>query len=850
VHLLGRLRQFFRLHRVSLLVVALLTLVLVLVGQTSGQAVDSVHTWAFSSGHGASRLFFGLAATLLLSLVVYESGCRLYWVTYEDRPVPWVFWVCFAALALVGGGVVLGFGGSAGLFVLAGIAVLLVLLDTPWRSAAAGGPRQLADHSSHAPEYLAMVPLVAMAAVADAALIDGALTGAVEWAPLFAALFLAITAGMFTREERQAKLEQPAWWVWVASGVGIVGAGLIVLAADNAWVAASAGIVSVAGLWAYSVWVFRRDNKTPRPMLALAFALAAGIALLVAVHFNVQGVAPALGTLGVVCLGLAALLVAGHVAVEKSLQYRSPRLLSEHGIKRLPIVSLVLVAWIVAGLLPLKTHDVRVVTRPELAGANAYVPPTSLSSAFASWQAAQPEFKPGADKGSGQVVPFVLVAAHGGGIRAAYWTALALDCIVAGKPSERSCEGERRDVFGQTRAARRIFLASGVSGGAVGLYEYARELLLAGMLAGDDHGPKWIDQRLSNDFASPAIGWAFFADLPNHFLGFHHDRAAVLEDSFDRVWPRGGPEPSLRHVWDLRFSPAGGVARRRARNLPLLVTNATVAGGKTRAVVSAADLSVWPALDTADEARGTLPDDRPLAGSVEVSDTLCVTHDLRLSSAAILGARFPYVTPSGHIGSGCPGNSKDDEKSTCNSSGTCGVDLVDGGYSDNSGLFTIEELWPSIRELVTDFNSSKLANGYRIAPVIVELDNHYRGPEKPPGGGTSTGQTLLPPATAFGAREAIETFARAAAYRLARKGCVFTIFPGLHPGLVAPLGWELSGGARDDLKHGLTVVPPISKPGGSAAAEDKIHRLQLMLGQPIRRGVLRRCLPRIEAAPA
>src|SRR4029077_1577697 len=85
-------------------------------------------------------------------------------------------------------------------------------------------------------------------------------------------------------------------------------------------------------------------------------------------------------------------------------------------------------------------------------------------------------------------LPFVLVAAHGGGIRAAYWTALALDCIVgvstenvtkaqvaADDPDSRqaTCESPRRTATRQQQAARRIFLASGVSGGAMGLYAYA-----------------------------------------------------------------------------------------------------------------------------------------------------------------------------------------------------------------------------------------------------------------------------------------------------------------------------------------------------------------------------------------
>jgi hypothetical protein len=67
----------------------------------------------------------------------------------------------------------------------------------------------------------------------------------------------------------------------------------------------------------------------------------------------------------------------------------------------------------------------------------------------------------------------------------------------------------------------------------------------------------------------------------------------------------------------------------------------------------------------------------------------------------------------------------------------------------------------------------------------------------------------VPPLTAFGAHDAMETYARAFAYRLRPRGCTVTVSPGLHPGLTAPLGWELSDAAQKDLRHALVEPHPV-----------------------------------------
>jgi hypothetical protein len=610
-----------------------------------------------------------------------------------------------------------------------------------------------------------------------------------------------------------------------------------------------------------------------RLTLSLPVAIAAGFFVFLGVHGDLRGVGKTLGVFSLVNLALAFILALLYYAVDWSLKHRPPRLIAWFRVEQLPILTVIFLCWLGASFVaPDTLHDVRLAERHAPANATGFPPSPDLREVFNAWVAAQPELQD--SQANGRPVPLALVAAHGGGIRAAYWTALALDCIVGVQPppsldpenlakaDPSTCADDRRPWAAQRDAARRMFLASGVSGGAVGLYAYVRQLLATGNL-GDS---SWVEDRLGSDFASAVIGWGLFHEVPNHIFGlrphrggvctlhlFGHclsnDRAAALDDAFDHVWPKAGPTPHLRHIWDLRLSTIRRW-RELAKIVPLIVTNATVTDGNTRAVVSAANLGAWPKLEESElSPDGSGIDTHPLAGTVEVTDALCATGDLRLSSAALLGSRFPYIEPSGHIFESCSGSkSPANANSACTTvypSSICSVGLVDGGYTDNSGLVTILALLPSLRQMVIDFNDTSVR---KIAIVLLQLDNHYQPslirPARAKGGGS---ETFIPLRTALGGRSAIETFARASAFRVTPTGCTVTIAPSLHPGLVAPLGWELSRGAQDDLQAGLTEPRP-----NATGYEDlvrpvsQLRRLQEWLGGETSKFTprLSECIPR------
>ncbi len=866
--LVGRVARFVYRQRVSVVALGLLAVALMFLAQTSGQAVDSIRTWGLGSAHSIARLGFGIAGTLLLSLVVYESGVQLTQVTQRPRKLRDFHrrrWFVGGGV-LVAGGVVLVACGPFGYgpIVLGVMAVLLGVLDL----AKFGVPgeeeeERVTDHDERIAEILAIVPLLLFAATGVAAAIDAELSrgGWRSLQPLVPSAILAGAAVLMTAEKRPRRFRL-RWRVFVPVVI-VVGVGSVALLWAGPVADAVIALVVCAGLLAFIGWLFhlqpkvRKDDKT-YAMLALPTAGAVGLGSLLAVHIDTFGSTIALGTLTLVVFGAAFWLAVLNALVFGSFYLKPPSVLFQVGVRQLPVLTLVVIAWFAVGAIesPPTLHEARLVNRESIVTANGHTRPATptLKKAFAKWVDAQPELNGTTTGSSTTPVPMYLVAAHGGGIRAAYWTALALDCIVgvsnggldAAKlktDADATCStSRRRKREQQADAARRIFVASGVSGGAMGLFAYARELISDGNLGGG-----WVDERLGRDFAAPTVGWALFHDLTNHWFGLNShrggdcaweigslcmtaDRATILEQAFDRAWPTGRFDPRLRLTWDMRSS-ADAKKRMVASLIPLLITNTTVTGGKARGVVSAANLGAWPNLDAREPGRGDY-DTLPLAGTVEVVEAACATKDLRLSTAALLGSRFPYVSPSGHVSGHCRlsrGDPKGAEKGCASvKASLCEMRLVDGGYADNSGLVTIDALWPSIRQLVTAFN----AKGKRqIALVIVELDNHYRAPlEAELSAGGVKSESVVPLMTAFGAHSSMETFARALAYRLRPPGCTVTISPGLHPGLTAPLGWELSAGARADLREGL--VRPHTTEFGDARDQSvlDLRRLQEWLG--------------------
>jgi hypothetical protein len=186
----------------------------------------------------------------------------------------------------------------------------------------------------------------------------------------------------------------------------------------------------------------------------------------------------------------------------------------------------------------------------------------------------------------------------------------------------------------------------------------------------------------------------------------------------------------------------------------------------------------------------------------DVLDYLCDGGSIRRSTAALMSARFPYVTPSGEL-------RRCDTKNRRTA-------IVDGGYAENTGGQAILDLWDELEPLVAEHNAGR--GGSLIVPVYVDVDNHYRKAAK---AGTvgRTHELLVPPTTAGrpdklddrGVQQRANGEFSVDLPGLRGQTCGVTHVPGAptqryiyiappdSPGIPAPLAWTLSDMAMDEL---------------------------------------------------
>jgi len=331
-----------------------------------------------------------------------------------------------------------------------------------------------------------------------------------------------------------------------------------------------------------------------------------------------------IGTLAIVLFAWSAWLVFGNFVLTCM-----PRM------NHAPTLFLVLFVWAVAISSCNDNHRVR-----EAAGASAVPRGLDVREHFDQWIAARERARDPKRR-----YPVVIVAAEGGGIRAAYWTATLLAAIQEREPS----------------FARHVYAISGVSGGSVGAVVFDA-LLAQGPGAGgrlcDDRGraersiERCAAHVLGQDFLSPALAAFLFPDLVQRFLPFpveRFDRARALEVSWEDAWRQGMGNDRLAEPFD-------GLWRGdRAHRIPSLFLNATWVETGKRMIAS--NLAVDPGIfnDTADVFS-------------------FIDYPIAASTAAHLSARFTYVSPAGSL-------RRRSEKETA-------AHVVDGGYFENSGTAT------------------------------------------------------------------------------------------------------------------------------------------------------------------
>ncbi len=446
------------------------------------------------------------------------------------------------------------------------------------------------------------------------------------------------------------------------------------------------------------------------------------------------------------------------VAQRFSERWPVPKGLLVLGFSRIPVALLLVV---ILGLCSLiadgSAHDAR------LTNDNA---PTSsgvdLDAAWTAWKQANC-----VDDGKDGEVPLVLVSSQGGGQRAAYWTASVLTELF----------GTRLGGACGTNPASAVFALGGASGGSLGDTAWVATLDGAAQ-----SGSNWYSVPFAqSDPLTQPLAWMLSVDLARGYIGYRGpDRAAVLEDGVGRR-VTGMHDSFFKDVYG---TPGG--------QRPLLVLTGTQVETGCRIAISPIRLT------TAGQACDGVTGHSGAPMTSDVLDHLCAKDStalggLRRSTAALLSARFPYVSPSGRL-------------YRCTDDGAIGV--VDGGYSDNTGIDAMLELWRQLEQKVAEHNSRSARH---VKPYFVMLDNHYL-PLATPRADARIQELYIPPATQSRPDALDDIGAEQRAREMFPGDAFLAIRPEISPGLQAPLAWSLSPLSikdLDDQRHKAMKQPAV-----------------------------------------
>ena len=306
-------------------------------------------------------------------------------------------------------------------------------------------------------------------------------------------------------------------------------------------------------------------------------------------------------------------------------------------------------------------------------------------------------------------VPLVLVAASGGGLRAAYWSALSL------------AELQTRD----STFARHVFAMSGVSGGSLGTGLFAAMVRDRAGVPGGRCSPMTTCVRdfMDDDFLSPVLGKMVAPDMLQWFLPFpigKFDRATALEESWEASYHDVFGTTTLEEPFLQLYADSV-----RSRDVPVLLLNTThVQTGKRYISAPVEEPGVFLDARSVREAMG---------------------RDQRLSTAIHNSARFTLVSPAGRIDRG---------------DGQAYGSLVDGGYFENSGLTAIGDLHAMLRARAgslppIDVSVLYLCNDPISCAADMSTDSSLRSKRG------AVGELLSPAMALLATRDARGSYARA-----------------------------------------------------------------------------------------
>ncbi|MGR9159706.1 hypothetical protein [Rhizobium leguminosarum] len=466
--------------------------------------------------------------------------------------------------------------------------------------------------------------------------------------------------------------------------LGLIPFGLLFLAlmraqTPSAW---PAWVLSILGL-AFLVFAWKREAATDaisararklqqsgrsRAAAAISISLAAlrpiilrGGLILAAIAMAVLIWDPVtlpvrLGPAAVVLLAVALIIPVMTCAILRASAYHI------RVIEALIVIAALFSLWV-------DNHEIRMSPSDHSVQTKAIAERPTLKQAFDRWHH---QFS---NDGTGEI-PIIFIASEGGASRAGYWTATAMSKL------EEATGGE---------FSKHVFAISSISGGSLGVGGFIASLD-DGNSVSDGTFARKVSDFVGRDYLSPTLAGALFPDLLQRFLPwpFLPDRAGALELGWEDGW-RDHCQPGPCRDDDIMtkdYLSLWGLKTTRPWMPIWLIGGALEEDGRpvlTSSLNFENNIDAW--------------DFHSIAGG-----------DVRLSTAILNGARFPFVSPGGTLR----------DPHAPEAVGT--VHIVDGGYFDAAGVDILRELAKSL------FSHPEITGSTRLKPVFLLITSDKANP--------------------------------------------------------------------------------------------------------------------------
>jgi predicted acylesterase/phospholipase RssA len=278
--------------------------------------------------------------------------------------------------------------------------------------------------------------------------------------------------------------------------------------------------------------------------------------------------------------------------------------------------------------------------------------------------------------------PVYFVLSDGGASRSGYWVASALGKL---------------ETSTQHKFSQHLFCLSGASGGSVGNAVFYA-LLDSATRSADLKKANYDEEGrlfLKSDFLSSTLSHLLGPDYFRHLvpLGLTVDRSAALEESMESP----NDDHFMGRLFAKKYSEYISSFNQNAGQLPIFYINTTRVKDGSPGVIGNVQIEraysprvdVLAMMDTAGENRSPF-------------------GNINYSSAAILSARFPYLSPAANI---------DNEY------------FVDGGYFDNSGAGIVLEALSYIQDMLQDSSYNDVRS--KLEFHIIHVSNSEGSPMVP-----------------------------------------------------------------------------------------------------------------------